>query len=246
MEGIGVRQRLKEEKIDETATPHQLNETNILDFNKLPNIDNCHLKTGKDEKFETMTEYATALQKWMVQYSAWCMFQSIALAPNTNTSNREQKATSQSQTQPNQSQPEQPPTIQEREFLVPSLWKRVTAEFIDFLLLFIVKLTVTMYIVEQLELVNLDNLDLDTILNDKLDYDKAVNMTWELVAIELINRIFISIFETLCLRKGIIEMGGATPGKRMMGLVVVSCDSAIAVNNNVIRVRPASDIGFKK
>lgn len=116
---------------------------------------------------------------------------------------------------------------------------------------------------------NLDNLDLDSILNDKLDYDKAVNMTWELVAIELINRIFISIFEvkknmnstlndkldssciffyfqTLCLRKGIVETGGATPGKRMMGLIVVSCDSAIALNNNIIRIRPGGDIGFKK
>lgn len=40
--------------------------------------------------------------------------------------------------------------------------------------------------------------------------------------------------------------GGATPGKRLMGMVVVSCDNIIDLGNGRVVVVPAGDIGFIK
>lgn len=53
--------------------------------------------------------------------------------------------------------------------------------------------------------------------------------------------------QTLCLQKGLVnQVGGATPGKRMMGLRVVSCADVIETGHNQIRVAPARNMGFFK
>ena len=55
------------------------------------------------------------------------------------------------------------------------------------------------------------------------------------------------LFQTLCLHKGVAnQVGGATPGKRIMGLRVVSCVDVIEVGENRVRVAPAANIGFTK
>ena len=55
------------------------------------------------------------------------------------------------------------------------------------------------------------------------------------------------MLQTLCLRRGIAGMvGGTTPGKRMMGLKVVSCDDVVSLGGTRVRIIPAGDIGFCK
>ncbi|ELT92564.1 hypothetical protein CAPTEDRAFT_92599, partial [Capitella teleta] len=132
------------------------------------------------------------------------------------------------------------------EFKIPVLWKRVMAEVIDFLILFFVKIAVTIMTIEYVGIVDLiEKYDFENLMNQNLDYNDAFAVTFELVAMEIINRIFICIFETLCLRRGIAGMvGGTTPGKRMMGLKVVSCIEVVSLGGNRVRVTPAQDIGF--
>ena len=59
--------------------------------------------------------------------------------------------------------------------------------------------------------------------------------------------LFISL-QALCLRRGLAgTVGGATPGKRALGLLVVSCEDPIGeVANGIVRISPAGDIGFWK
>lgn len=53
------------------------------------------------------------------------------------------------------------------------------------------------------------------------------------------------LFQTLCLCKGIGgAVGGATPGKRMLGLKVVSCLHVTSQAHGRVLVCPAKDIGF--
>lgn len=40
--------------------------------------------------------------------------------------------------------------------------------------------------------------------------------------------------------------GGATPGKRLLGMVVVSCENIMDLGNGKVLVIPAEDIGFIK
>lgn len=114
MEGRGVRQRIKDDKFNRNNESHSTKENNLFNFDNIKNTDTCHLASVKDEQFETMTEYATALQKWMVQYSAWCMFQSMAYSPMANTVNMEQKIASQSLSHHNQINSEPRRNVEER------------------------------------------------------------------------------------------------------------------------------------
>ncbi|OPL21130.1 hypothetical protein AM593_06610, partial [Mytilus galloprovincialis] len=78
----------------------------------------------------------------------------------------------------------------------------------------------------------------------EMDIDKAFTMTSEIIALEIVNRIMITLFETFCLRKGMGSPGGATPGKRLLGMVVVSCENIMDLGNGKVLVIPAEDIGF--
>jgi len=54
------------------------------------------------------------------------------------------------------------------------------------------------------------------------------------------------LLQTFCLRKGIGTHGGATPGKRLLGMCVVSCDNIMDLGNGKVIVIPAGDVGFIK
>lgn len=83
-----------------------------------------------------------------------------------------------------------------------------------------------------------------------MSYAMLMELTSELMILELINRIVICTFEAVCLQGGnnvLVGPGGATPGKRAMGLKVVSCK---LVNwqsdpeSGRISIQNASDLGF--
>ncbi|KAK2165166.1 hypothetical protein LSH36_54g09032 [Paralvinella palmiformis] len=132
-------------------------------------------------------------------------------------------------------------------FKIPPLWKRVAAEFLDFFLLFITKLVVTIFFVEYVGLVDLHHYDFEYLMTTDMDYNTAFTMTSELVAMEIVNRVFICIFETLCLRKGLGgTVGGTTPGKRILGLKVISCREVSSLLGRKVLVIPAGNIGTWK
>ncbi|KAL5015450.1 hypothetical protein ScPMuIL_009720 [Solemya velum] len=224
-------------------------------------------------RYENVREYAQALQPWLYQYrimTSMNMFYStlphLLMGPmSTETFNRNQQYSSlpgftpaagfgQHQrarpssrlTSPNRPQHHTHGTV----YWVPSVFKRVIAELLDFVVLFYIKLLVSVIVLKQLGF--MDNsvvfvsMDLPTLMDvSEMDYDKAFALTSELIALEIINRICITIVETLCLRHGYAgAVGGATPGKRMMGMKVVSCTEIIEQGNGQILVTPAQNIGL--
>ena len=74
-----------------------------------------------------------------------------------------------------------------------------------------------------------------------------MDFTSDFVLLESIHRLVVCIFEALCLHRGFGgRRGGATPGKYLMGLRVVSC---FQVSNNLsISMTPVVEyqyIGYK-
>ncbi|XP_033727390.1 protein FAM8A1-like [Pecten maximus] len=144
--------------------------------------------------------------------------------------------------------------IRGTEYTIPSLWKRVLAELVDFAVLFYMKIIVTVIILRQMGYLRDDNnildvhLDLVPVLDfAKVDWDDALNFTSEIIALEVVNRVFITLFETLCIRQGYGSIGGATPGKRILGLKVVSCEEVIVpahFRNGGVIVIPAQNVGM--
>ncbi|CAG2256621.1 unnamed protein product [Mytilus edulis] len=154
------------------------------------------------------------------------------------------------------------------EYMLPPLWKRVLAEVIDFIVLFYLKIIIMIMVMRQMGILkteNVLNVHIDVVpyfdlKNMEMDIDKAFTMTSEIIALEIANRIMITLFEllkknlnnlilffyieTFCLRKGMGSPGGATPGKRLLGMVVVSCENIMDLGNGIVLVIPAEDIGF--
>lgn len=137
-------------------------------------------------------------------------------------------------------------------YTIPPIWKRVAAEALDFLILFVLKVMITFIAVDFFELVDLDqyempldllsNLDPD---NLKIDYTLAFQFTQEILVLELVHRLVVCIFEALCTHRGPLGMpGGATPGKVIMGLKIIKADQVLSLGVNRIRVVPGSDLGI--
>ncbi|KAF2367440.1 RDD protein [Trinorchestia longiramus] len=142
-----------------------------------------------------------------------------------------------------------PPAERGREYLIPSLWKRFLAETIDFMLLFTIKLAITYLAIDFLDLLfpfsDMENYNLETLRADMLsDYRLTMNVTWDIFLLETIHRVLNCVFEALCLHRDGRGLGGATPGKKMMGLRVVRCQWVVPTLNEQVLVYPAADLGL--
>ncbi|CAL1270508.1 unnamed protein product [Larinioides sclopetarius] len=219
--------------------------------------------------YKSSSEYAAAVNQWLWQCYNWqCLTVSLPYLMS-QTACRIQNSNSDGTTDfnrnfpntffPNQNfsvaQPNRPnvafQNVRESEsqslgstFLIPSLFKRLMAEAIDFCILLILKVMITYIAVDFFDLVNLDKYDFDFIKNDKLDYQTAMEVTSEILTLEIIHRFVVCIFEALFTQRGILGAGGATPGKTIMRLRVVTCESIVQLDSNTVRVYPAGDLGF--
>lgn len=137
---------------------------------------------------------------------------------------------------------------QGRIYKIPDVWKRVTAELIDFFLLLIMKIFVTYIAIEFLDLVDLSKFDLSEIDFEELDtYQFAIELTSEILVIETVHRFIVILFETVFLMRNLAfanDEGGSTPGKKIMGLRVVSCSEIRELPGDRIKVTPGGNIGF--
>ena len=61
-------------------------------------------------------------------------------------------------------------------------------------------------------------------------------------------KIFSHTLQTMCLHRAFVpgQVGGRTPGKRFMGLKVISCAEVVDTGANTVHVTPAEDLGFWK
>ncbi|XP_048729166.1 protein FAM8A1-like [Ostrea edulis] len=225
-------------------------------------------------RYRNLREYTDQLHLWLYQYRMWNSMQSFPLMLNScsltglslpNSSNTTftqftptTAAPEATQAAPDNRRPVPNPGIQGQRVgtvhFLPPLWKRVAAEIIDFIVLFYLKIMMTVLVLRQMGYIREDNMiDAPMDIMPKFDFtditeidvEKAFSVTSELIALEIVNRMMITVFETLCLSKGIGGVvGGATPGKRMLGLKVVSCIHVIPQTHGRVIVCPARDIGF--
>ncbi|XP_046479610.1 uncharacterized protein [Neodiprion pinetum] len=97
---------------------------------------------------------------------------------------------------------------------------------------------------------DIERYDLDMIQkNLRIDYEMALEMTSGILILELIHRIIVCIFEALWLQHGINGcIGGATPGKIVMGLRVVQCRNVTPIErpdgSDLVFITPGTDLGF--
>lgn len=127
------------------------------------------------------------------------------------------------------------------------------AEVLDFMILFVLKVMITFVAVDAFDLIDLENYDLPLAFdllnlnpeNMKLDYNFAVQLTQEILILELVHRMVVCVFEALCIHRGPLGIpGGGTPGKLIMGLKVIKASQVTSLTLNRVQVVPASDLGF--
>ncbi|XP_022118731.1 protein FAM8A1 [Pieris rapae] len=115
------------------------------------------------------------------------------------------------------------------EYVIPPLYKRLLAEFIDFMLLFILKLIVSFIAVDMFDIIDLEKFDINKLSENYDDYKYAMELTSEILLLEIIYRIIVCFFEAYCLSSGAGRLGGMTPGKGLLGLRVVTASAVVLV-----------------
>ncbi|XP_060868832.1 protein FAM8A1-like [Metopolophium dirhodum] len=147
------------------------------------------------------------------------------------------------------------PAVERNQFVgircqIPSLWKRFGAEFIDFLLLSLVKFLIAYFIVDSILEIDFTKYNSIFTRDDyNVDYTTAVEMTSELFFIEVTHRIIVCVYEIYCLQGSTIFQGGATVGKTLLDLTVVRADKLFNIRGqptDVIALIPGGDIGWKR
>ncbi|XP_076763276.1 protein FAM8A1 isoform X2 [Xylocopa sonorina] len=226
---------------------------------------------------EERSEYFKKLEKWLHEAYAWqsmaAMFPYYLMssqimnppsgvpplspqAPNVanahrlivGTNGQENDQLRQRRLQAHAGAPFQPPGAEGFEYRIPPIWKRFAAEFIDSTVLFLLKFSITFIVIDVFDFVDKDDLDLVR-TNLKIDYKMALEMTYGILVLEIIHRVTVCIFEAIWLQHGVNgRIGGATPGKFMMGLRVVQCRSVTPVDRpedpDVVLVSPGTDLGL--
>lgn len=216
-----------------------------------------------DEKQSDLREdYIKSLNGWMAACSYWRMYhtmlQSSLIAAHfpVTTSRVGQQLTQGSRSandgndtnDTNDGSSSDLSSPEGRIYKIPDVWKRVAAELIDFFLLLIMKIFVTYIAIEFLDLVDLSKFDLSEIDFEELDtYQFAIELTSEILVIETVHRFIVILFETVFLMRNLAfanDNGGSTPGKKIMGLRVVSCSEIQELPGDRIKVTPAGNVGF--
>jgi len=212
------------------------------------------------------TEYSDSVREWLTQAYQW---QAIAysfpsyLAYQASVQQQQQSQNNSSQPGNNSTSTPTPtqtatttpnnvtPLPEWHEFTIPPIWKRVLAEIIDFFFLFLLKLIVTFAAVDVLSIVDLDRYDMSFLAavaagGTDLDLQTALEFTSDFAFLEMIHRLIVCVFEALCLHRSTgSHPGGATPGKLILGLRVVSCAQITAMPDpDRVQISPAKDLGI--
>uniref|UniRef100_A0A915AJA0 RDD domain-containing protein n=1 Tax=Parascaris univalens TaxID=6257 RepID=A0A915AJA0_PARUN len=172
--------------------------------------------------------YAEEVRKWVVASQCWAICHQMAcmhsyayvascLNPQLSASQRATSAASRSD-----GAPQAQATGQSRQRrTIPSFSRRIAAEIIDSVIAFGVKLFIVYFLVE-INAIDLEKYD--RLLSDEADLQSLIDITQELFPIELLGKVVISVAEALFLSYGWGSVpSGATPGKGLMGIQVLSC-----------------------
>ncbi|XP_039662726.1 LOW QUALITY PROTEIN: protein FAM8A1-like [Perca fluviatilis] len=126
-----------------------------------------------------------------------------------------------------------------REYSIPSPLQRLLAEMVDFFILFFIKATIIISIMHLSGIKDVSKFAMHFIV-EEIDEDTSMEELQKMMLVALVYRILVCFYEIVC----IWGAGGATPGKFLVGLRVVTCDSSILVQPNRVLVVPATNVSL--
>ncbi|XP_026155624.1 protein FAM8A1 [Mastacembelus armatus] len=126
-----------------------------------------------------------------------------------------------------------------REYTIPSLLQRLLAETVDFFILFCVKATVVLWIMHLSGMKDIAKFITHFIV-EEIDENTSMEDLQKMMVVALVYRVLVCVYEIIC----IWGTGGATPGKFLLGLRVVTCDTTTLVRPNQVLVVPASNVSL--
>ncbi|KAG7469755.1 hypothetical protein MATL_G00132220 [Megalops atlanticus] len=124
-----------------------------------------------------------------------------------------------------------------REYTIPSPLQRFLAEMLDFFILFFIKATIILSIMHLSGMKDISKFAMHFIV-EEIDEDTSMEELQKMMLVALVYRILVCFYEIIC----IWGAGGATPGKFLLGLRVVTCDTSVLVRPNRVLVVPASNV----
>uniref|UniRef100_A0A3Q3XKW1 RDD domain-containing protein n=1 Tax=Mola mola TaxID=94237 RepID=A0A3Q3XKW1_MOLML len=126
-----------------------------------------------------------------------------------------------------------------REYTIPSPLQRFLAETVDFFILFCVKATIVLWIMHLSGMKDIAKF-IEHFIVEEIDENTSMEDLQKMMAIALVYRVLVCVYETIC----IWGAGGATPGKFLLGLRVVTCDTSTLLRPNRVLVVPATNVSL--
>ncbi|CAG11137.1 unnamed protein product, partial [Tetraodon nigroviridis] len=170
-----------------------------------------------------------------------------------------------------EARPAQDPARAGREYSLPSPLQRVLAETVDFFILFCVKATVVLWVMHLSGMKDIAKFITHFVV-EEIDENTSLEDLQKMMVVALAYRVLVCVYEvrpptlsgggdavttkksrslltpSACCRpirrSASWGAGGATPGKFLLGLRVVTCDTSTLVRPNRVLVVPASSVSL--
>ncbi|XP_039204937.1 protein FAM8A1 [Crotalus tigris] len=126
-----------------------------------------------------------------------------------------------------------------REYIIPSLAHRFIAEMVDFFILFFIKASIVLSIMHLSGIKDISKFAMHYII-EEIDDETSMEDLQKMMIVALIYRLLVCIYEIIC----IWGAGGATPGKFLLGLRVVTCDTSVLIAPSRVLVIPSSNVSI--
>ncbi|XP_040823608.1 protein FAM8A1 isoform X1 [Ochotona curzoniae] len=126
-----------------------------------------------------------------------------------------------------------------REYVIPSLAHRFMAEMVDFFILFFIKATIVLSIMHLSGIKDISKFAMHYII-EEIDEDTSMEDLQKMMVVALIYRLLVCFYEIIC----IWGAGGATPGKFLLGLRVVTCETSVLIAPSRVLVIPSSNVSI--
>ncbi|RXN01742.1 Protein FAM8A1 [Acipenser ruthenus] len=126
-----------------------------------------------------------------------------------------------------------------REYTIPSPLHRFLAEIVDFFILFFIKASIVLSIMHFSGMKDISKFAMNYIV-EEIDEDTSMEELQKMMIVALVYRVLVCFYEIIC----IWGAGGATPGKFLLGLRVVTCDTSVLVRQDRVIVMPASNVSL--
>ncbi|KAF7245283.1 Protein FAM8A1 [Varanus komodoensis] len=126
-----------------------------------------------------------------------------------------------------------------REYIIPSLAHRFMAEMVDFFILFFIKATIVLSIMHLSGIKDISKFAMHYII-EEIDEDTSMEDLQKMMIVALVYRLLVCFYEIIC----IWGAGGATPGKFLLGLRVVTCDTSVLIAPSRVLVIPSSKVSM--